>query len=96
MPQIPFEISKQTIPGKSDAPYMSGDNPIYTALERAGKQMESQNMTLFQTMQNAERYVEASKTDNYLREWIAKKAEGLRGRTDYENFDKEYEDNKKE
>ncbi len=38
-------------------------------------------------LKNAERHVEASIHENYLKEWSAKKADELRTRTDYQNFD---------
>lgn len=73
-------------------------DPIGAAIERAGAQTEAvatkflnEEVRLNLQMQAAERYVEKSKHESYLKEWADKKSAELNGRTDYDNFDADIE-----
>lgn len=98
MPQIPVARSERTIPGNTGSAFMPTADPIGAAIERAGAQTEAvatkflnEEVRLNLQMQAAERHVEATKHDSYLKDWIGKQAESFKGRTDYDKFDEDIE-----
>lgn len=91
MPNIPIVISKETIPGTTGMPMQPMEDQVGQALQRTGGQLENTFGEMHQRIANAERLVDASKHENFLKTWADKKVEALKGRTDYENFESEAE-----
>lgn len=103
MPQIPFAISERSIPGETGSPFMPSEDPVGAAIQRGGAQIEhsahrflAQQREAEERIQRAQQIVEAAGHENYLKELSAKKEEGLQGRTDYDNFETSFEQDKTE
>lgn len=71
-------------------------NRWQNVIARENAQQQASQEAVDERLRRAQQSVEASIHENYLREWSAKKAEGLQGRTDYQNFDTAAEQDSKE